>query len=506
MSRILAFGLIVPLFFLTFFSACEKVDREKSSQNSSVQETVNKEGVKNKEQQEKGAESNNKPTIRRVEELPSFADLVEKLKPSVVNISTSGTVRRGGPFHSPFGKSPFGEEDPFGKFFEKFFGQMPQREFRQKGLGSGFVISEDGYVVTNNHVVEKADDIEVIFEDGEKYRAEIIGKDPKTDLALIKIEPKNKLPAVEFGNSDKLRIGDWVIAIGNPFGLGNTVTAGIVSAEGRVLGMGSYDDFIQTDAPINPGNSGGPLFNLEGEVVGVNTAIVSGGQGIGFAIPINLAKSVIDQLKATGTVIRGWLGVLIQQITPEIAQGLGISGVKGVLVSDVTPGGPADKAGIKRGDIIVDFNGTGVSEVTELTSMVAQIAPGSKADIKVLRNGKESDLTVTLGKLPETASESNEEEIKEDIGITANEITPQIASEFNLGETTGVVITDVENGSVAAEAGLRPGDVILEIDKKSIKNLEDYKSAMGEVKKTGSTLFLVKRGQYTLYVGMKLGE
>jgi serine protease Do len=506
MSRMLAFGLIVPLFFVTFLSGCEKVDREKPSQTSSVQETVNKEGVKSNEQQAKGVESNNKVKTTRVEELPSFADLVEKLEPSVVNISTTGTVRRGGQFPSPFGKSPFGEEDPFGKFFERFFGQMPQREYRQKGLGSGFIISEDGYVVTNNHVVEKAEDIEVIFEDGDKYKAEIIGKDPKTDLALIKIEPKKKLHAVEFGNSDKLRIGDWVIAIGNPFGLGNTVTAGIVSAEGRILGMGSYDDFIQTDAPINPGNSGGPLFNLEGQVVGVNTAIVSGGQGIGFAIPINLAKSVVDQLKATGTVVRGWLGVLIQQITPEIAQGLGLKGVKGVLVSDVTPGGPADKAGIKRGDIIVGFNGKGVSEVTELTSMVAQMAPGSKVDVKILRNGKESDFNVTLGKLPETAAESNEEQIKEEIGITANEITPQIASHFNLGETTGVVITDVENGSVAQEAGLRPGDVILEIDKKPIKNLEDYKSAMDQVKKTGSTLFLVKRGQYTLYVGMKLGE
>lgn len=506
MSRMLAFGLIVPLFFIMFFLGCEKVDREKPSEASRVQETVKKEGVKDKEQQTKSVESSNKASITRVEELPSFADLVEKLKPSVVNISTTGTVRRGGQFPSPFGKSPFGEEDPFGKFFERFFGEIPQREYRQKGLGSGFIISEDGYVVTNNHVVEKADDIEVIFEDGEKYRAEIIGKDPKTDLALIKIEPKKKLQAVEFGNSDKLRIGDWVIAIGNPFGLGNTVTAGIVSAEGRVLGMGSYDDFIQTDAPINPGNSGGPLFNLEGKVVGVNTAIVSGGQGIGFAIPINLAKSVIDQLKATGTVIRGWLGVLIQQITPEIAQGLGLNGVKGVLVSDVAPGGPADKAGIKRGDIIVNFNGAKVDDVTELTSMVAQMAPGSNVDVKVLRDGKESDFTVTLGTLPEAAAESDEEEIKEEIGITANEITPQIASEFNLGEITGVVITDVEDGSVAAEAGLRPGDVILEIDKKPIKNLEDYKSAMDGVKNAGNALFLVKRGEYTLYVGIKLGQ
>lgn len=506
MTRILIFGLMVPLFFMLIFSGCEKVDREKSTQKSEVQETVNKEGSKNTEQQSNVVESKNRGDMVRVEELPSFADLVEKLKPSVVNISTTGMVRRGGRGPSPFGKSPFRKDDPFGEFFEKFFGEMPQREFKQRGLGSGFIISEDGYVVTNNHVLEIADDIEVIFENGEKYKAEIIGKDPKTDLALIKIEPKESLQAVRFGNSDKLRIGDWVIAIGNPFGLGHTVTAGIVSAEGRVLGMGSYDDFIQTDAPINPGNSGGPLFNLEGEVVGVNTAIVYSGQGIGFAIPINLTKSVIDQLKETGTVIRGWLGVLIQQITPEIAEGLGLKGVKGILVSDVSPDSPADKAGIKRGDIIVDFNGKKVDEVNELTGMVAQMVPGSDVDVRVLRNGEESDFKVTLGKLPDTVSESKEEDIKEEIGIAANEITPQIASQFNLGVSEGVVITGVEGGSVAGEAGLRPGDVILEISKKPIINLDDYRSAMDEVKKGGSALFLVKRGENTLYIGIKVGD
>jgi serine protease Do len=506
MTRILIFGLMVPLFFMLIFSGCEKVDREKSTQKSEVQETGKEEGGESREQQSNVVESKTRGDIVRVEELPSFADLVEKLKPSVVNISTTGMVRRGGRGPSPFGKSPFGKDDPFGEFFEKFFGEMPQREFKQRGLGSGFIISEDGYVVTNNHVLEIADDIEVIFENGEKYNADIIGKDPKTDLALIKIEPKEKLQAVTFGNSDQLRIGDWVIAIGNPFGLGHTVTAGIVSAEGRVLGMGSYDDFIQTDAPINPGNSGGPLFNLEGEVVGVNTAIVYRGQGIGFAIPINLTKSVIDQLKETGTVIRGWLGVLIQQITPEIAEGLGIKDVKGVLVSDVTPDGPAAKAGIKRGDIIVDFNGKTIDNMSELTTMVAQNAPGSDVNVKVLRSGEVSDFNVTLGKLPDTDSESSEEEVKEEMGITANEITPQIATQFNLAESEGVVITGVERGSVAAEAGVRPGDVILEISKKAIKNLDDYRTAMDEAKKGGSALFLVKRGENTIYIGLKIGS
>lgn len=506
MTRLLIFGLIVPLFAMMMFSACEKVDREKPTQKNEVKESVSQEGAKNKEQRTQAVESKNKGEIVRVDELPSFADLVEKLEPSVVNISTTGTVRSGRQIPSPFGKSPFGRNDPFGEFFERFFGEMPQREFKQKGLGSGFIISDDGYVVTNNHVVEKAEDVEVILENGEKYKAEIIGKDPKTDLALIKIAPKEKLKAVTFGDSDKLRIGDWVIAIGNPFGLGHTVTAGIVSAEGRVLGMGSYDDFIQTDAPINPGNSGGPLFDLEGNVVGVNTAIVYSGQGIGFAIPANLAKSIIDQLKATGTVVRGWLGVLIQQITPEIAEGLGLKDVKGILVSDVTPGGPADKAGIKRGDVILALNGTKVDQLTELTSMVAQLAPGTKVDVKVLRNGEESDFNVTLGKLPENVSEPKEEQIENEIGITANEITPQIASRFDLGESTGVVITNVEPGSIADDAGLKPGDIILEISKKPIKNLDDYQNAMAEVKKGGSALFLINRGGNTLYVGINVGD
>ncbi|MFQ5788762.1 MAG: trypsin-like peptidase domain-containing protein, partial [Thermodesulfobacteriota bacterium] len=274
MKRFSMLVIISTLFFSFALIGCQKLDREKRKEKSDIkEEQVATESKEEKEKEKVVSKKEKKVDITRVQELPSFADLVEKLKPSVVNISTTGVVRRGGGL-SPFGRSPFGKDDPFGEFFERFFGQMPQQEFKQKGLGSGFIISEDGYVVTNNHVVDKADDIEVILENGEKYDAEIIGKDPKTDLAILKIEPEEKLIALKFGNSDDLRIGDWVIAIGNPFGLGNTVTAGIVSAEGRVLGLGSYDDFIQTDAPINPGNSGGPLFNLEGEVVGVNTAIV----------------------------------------------------------------------------------------------------------------------------------------------------------------------------------------------------------------------------------------
>jgi serine protease Do len=442
--------------------------------------------------------------INRVGELPSFADLVEKLKPSVVNISTTSIVRTRG--FSPFFSSPFGEEDPFGEFFKRFFGEAPQQKFRQHGLGSGFIISEDGYVVTNNHVIDKAQDIQVILQEGgEKYKAKVIGKDPKTDLALVKIEPNRKLQAVTFGDSDKLRIGDWVIAVGNPFGLGHTVTAGIVSAKGRVLGLGNYDDFIQMDAPINPGNSGGPLFNLSGEVVGVNTAIVASGQGIGFAIPINMAKDVVQQLKEKGKVVRGWLGILIQNITPEIAEGMNIKETKGALVSSVTPGGPAEKAGVKRGDIIVEFNGHKVEKVVDLTSKVVVTPPGTQVQLKVIREGREKDITVKLGELPEKTAVKSEKETEEKLGLTVQDITPEIADRFNLGEEKGVVITDVEPGSIADEAGFQPGDVIQEIKGRPIKNIDDYKRVVEKLEKGKSALFLVKRGENTMYVGIQIG-
>ncbi|MER3446568.1 MAG: peptidase [Candidatus Dadabacteria bacterium] len=479
MKRSLSLVILVPLVLSMALIACRNSQEEKATKKS-----------------------DDKVETTRVENLPSFAGLVEKLKPSVVNISTTSVVRAKGFFNFP---SPFGEEDPFEEFFKRFFGEIPQQEFRQHGLGSGFIISGDGYVVTNNHVIDKAQDIEVILANSEKYKAKVVGKDPKTDLALLKIEPKRKLQAVTFGDSDKLQIGDWVIAIGNPFGLGHTVTAGIVSAKGRVLGLGNYDDFIQTDAPINPGNSGGPLFNLQGQVVGVNTAIVEGGQGIGFAIPINMAKDVVEQLKEKGRVIRGWLGVMIQNITPEIAEGMGIKETKGALVADVTPGGPAEKVGIKRGDIIVEFNGHRVEKVVDLTSMVAVTLPGTEVQVKVIREGKERDITVKIGELTEKASIGGEKESKERIGLTVEEITPQIANQFNLGEEKGVVVTDVEAGGIADEAGFQVGDVILEIGRQPIKNIDDYERAVEKLEKGKSVLFLVKRGKNTIYIGVKIG-
>src|SRR5919197_206208 len=324
--------------------------------------------------------SETRPSQIPVVQAPNFADLAEQLKPAVVNISTTQVVkgqRRMAP-RTPF-PSPFGERDPFEEFFERFFGgEGPQREMRRRSLGSGFIITKDGYIVTNNHVVENASDIKVSLSDKEEFDAKVIGRDPKTDLALIKIEAKKDLPTAPLGDSSKLRVGEWVIAIGNPFGLGHTVTAGIVSAKGRIIGAGPYDDFIQTDAPINPGNSGGPLFNMQGEMVGINTAIVSSGQGIGFAIPINIAKPLIPQLEKTGKVTRGYLGVSIQSIAPDLAKALKLEDRQGALVAEVVPGGPAARAGIQQGDVIVAFNGKAVKDAHDLPAMAAETPVGQK--------------------------------------------------------------------------------------------------------------------------------
>ena len=477
--------LILSVFVITMIG-CEKLEEGTKPQKKTDTE-------KTTEKKEDILET------PRVQELPSFADLVEKLKPSVLNISTTSTFSQRGLFP----KSPFGEENPFEEFFKRFFGDIPQQEFKQSGLGSGFIISEDGYVVTNNHVIDKAQDIEVVLEDGKKYKADIIGKDAKTDLAVLKINPEKMLQAVVFGNSDKLRIGDWVVAIGNPFGLGYTVTVGIVSAKGRSLGLSSYDDFIQTDASLNPGNSGGPLFNQMGDVIGVNTAIVAGGQGIGFAIPINMAKNVIEQLKDKGKVVRGWLGVLVQPITPAIAESMKLKEPKGALVGDVTPNSPAEKAGIQRGDVIVDFNGNKIEDVSDLTTLAAVTPPGTEVKLKVMKDGSVKDIDVKLGEFPDEVAESTEKEVKEKLGLTVHEITPSIAARFRLETDKGVVITHVDQGSVAQESGLQPGDVILDVDGQAVNNIDDYKNAIDKMEKGKSALFLIKRGKNTIYVGIR---
>jgi serine protease Do len=331
----------------------------------------------------------------------SFTDVALAVSPAVVNIRTEKVVKGGGPVFRHF-QSPFGRDDPFRDFFERFFGDVPRGEFKQRSLGSGFCIDKEGYIVTNNHVVENADEIKVKLKSGKEYDAEIVGRDAKTDIALIKVKSWRGFQTVELGDSDELKVGEWVVAIGSPFGLEHTVTAGIVSAKGRVIGSGPYDDFIQTDASINPGNSGGPLINMKGEVVGINTAIFSrsgGNVGIGFAIPINLARGIIDQLKTSGTVTRGWLGVSIQDLTAELAEYYGVKAGKGALVGEVFKGDPADKAGIKPKDVIVEVDGDKIEDSRHLSQKIAGIPVGGKITLKVVRDGKERTFTVKMNTL-----------------------------------------------------------------------------------------------------------
>ena len=429
----------------------------------------------------------------------SFADLAEKLKPCVVNISTTKTVRSGG-FRSPFGQgSPF--ERYFGRddFFERFFGDIPQREFKQKSLGSGFIISPDGYIFTNNHVVEQADKILVKLSDGKEYEAKIIGKDAKTDIALIKIKPTDSLPVAETGDSDKLRVGDWVMAIGNPFGLEQTVTAGIVSAKGRVIGAGPYDNFIQTDASINPGNSGGPLFNMEGKVIGINTAIVAQGQGIGFAIPISMAKTILPDLKAKGKVTRGWLGISVQDITEDIAKNMKLKDRSGALISDVFKGDPADKAGLKSGDIITEINGKKVKDTHELLMMIAAFRVGETVKIKILRDGQEKEVSLAVAERKEQAEVAAAGETGQAFGMVVQDITPDIAKHLGLSTKKGVIVVEVQEGSAADEVGIQPQDIILQVNKAKISTMKEYITEMGKAGDKG-ILLLIKRGKATFFV------
>ena len=508
MKRPKAILLILPLFLLLIVSvSCErpdKVDTTKDSSSTKEEATEKSSTAQTEKSTEVTKKTTRKSNLEGTAQFPSFADLVEDLQPSVVNISTTSVVKQGRSFQrGP--NSPFGGNDPFDDFFKKFFGgDNPQREFKRQGLGSGFIMTKDGYVVTNNHVIDKATDIEVILQNGDKYEAKIIGKDPKTDLAVLKFEPDQEVQPVNFGDSSNLRIGDWVIAIGNPFGLGYTVTAGIVSAKGRSLGFGAYDDFIQTDASLNPGNSGGPLFNLNGEVVGVNTAIVARGQGIGFAIPIDMAEFVIDQLKSGGKVVRGWLGVYIQKVTPEIASSFDLKEDEGALVSDVAEDSPAQKAGITRGDIIVEYDGQKVEDVTDLTNFTAVTPPGTMASVKIIQNGQTKTIKVKVGEFPEEQTQAKEEVQEDSLGLTVKELTQNMVKRFSLDVKEGVIITNVQRGSIGGDAGLKPGDVVLEINKKDIKTLSDYSSAIDSVKPGETALFLVKRGSNTIYAALRI--
>ncbi|MGE5239545.1 MAG: DegQ family serine endoprotease [Chloroflexota bacterium] len=430
----------------------------------------------------------------------AFSDIVRAASPAVVNISTTKTVTR---------------QHPFDEFFD-FFYPFPNgrsKRWKEQSLGSGVIASPDGYIVTNYHVIERADEIKVILLDKRTFKAKVIGSDPKTDVAIIRIDAKG-LPVIPWGDSDKLQVGEFVLAIGNPFGLSNTVTMGIISAVGRAdVGIADYEDFIQTDAAINPGNSGGPLVNAKGEIVGINTAIFSktgGYQGIGFAVPSNMVRLVMDQLTREGKVTRGWIGVTIQELTPELAQKFGIKDSRGVLVSDVVKGSPAQKAGITRGDVILDFNGKRISDVGSLRNIVAQAKIGSSVAIKVLRADKELSLTVTIAELPANIADfvpsSNRDlDLPENAltGISVVDLGTAIAKQLGLDrDERGVVIVKIDPGSPAEDAGLRKGDVIQEIDRKRINDLNDFNKIVSKLNPDATVLLFINRGGKKSYVAL----
>ncbi len=424
---------------------------------------------------------------------PAFVELAKALKPAVVNISTKQEVR-------------VGDEDNPLEFFERFFGQRGRKR-RRPGQGSGFIINVEGYIVTNNHVVESASEIKVTLATKEQFDAELIGRDAKTDLALLKITSNTPLPTVPVGNSDELEVGEWVMAIGNPFGLGHTVTTGIVSAKGRIIGAGPYDNFIQTDASINPGNSGGPLFNMRGEVIGINTAIVPQGQGIGFAIPSKLAQEILLQLRGAGKVTRGWLGVAIQGLTPDLVQAFGLENDNGALIAEILPDSPAEKAGLKRGDIILGLNDTAVESSSDLPRLVAAIPPNTKITLDILRKAKRQKVAIVLGTMKDddktTLARLQPSDVEEALGLRVRDITPEIARRLRLEDTEGVVIAEVDPNGPAAESGLRPGDIIREVNRTTVDNLEDYETATAKLNPDTAVLFLVERRGSNLYVAVK---
>ncbi len=431
--------------------------------------------------------------------LPDFINLAKKLGPSVVNVSTTSV--RGAEQNTP---GPRGN-DPAEEFWQRFFGgRAPRGPQRQSGVGSGFIVAPDGTILTNYHVVDGAQKLSVTLSDGKNYDAKVIGKDQKSDIAVIKIDAGRSLPAASLGDSDRLEVGEWVMAIGNPFGLDHTVTSGIVSAKGRNIGQGPYDNFIQTDASINPGNSGGPLINLRGEVVGINSAIFSqsgGNIGIGFAIPSNAVKELLPQLRDKGKVVRGFIGASVQRVSPEIAESFGITPARGALVADLVKGGPAERAGVKTGDVIIEFDRRPIKDSADLPQQVARLAPGSAVQLKLIRDGRETTLPITVGEMKdvEVAASTQEGEL----GLTVQPLTPQLAENLGLERADGLVISAVKPGSAADEAGLRAGDVVVEINRQAVKSLADYNREIARNDKAKSVLFLVRRGQSSLFLALK---
>ncbi len=447
------------------------------------------------------------PNVSRqmMETSKAFSEIVNSVSPSVVNISTTKIYRRetGEPFF----------EDPFFDFFKPFHEFKIPKKWKEQSLGSGVIVSSDGYIITNNHVIEKADEIKVILFDVRTFKGRIIGSDPKTDIAIVKIDADN-LPVIPWGNSDKLQVGEFVLAIGNPYGLNHTVTMGIISAMGRAnVGIVDYEDFIQTDAAINPGNSGGPLVNIKGELIGINTAIFSktgGYQGIGFAAPSNMVRLVMDQLIQKGKVIRGWLGVTIQELTPELSQEFGLGKSRGALVSDVAKGSPAEKAGILRGDIILEFNGKDIKDVSTLRNMVAQSRAGTKISMKILRSGKEYIVSLVIAEMPKEIAKvipnqiPNESKISAFTGLTVTDLTRGISRQLGYGkEEKGVVVIRVEPGCPADEAGIKKGDVIKELDRKKVDNKEDFNRIASHIKKDETVLLYIIRSDNKFYITLQ---
>lgn len=444
--------------------------------------------------------------------MPSFVELVKSASPAVVNISTerTETIRRG-PGFGLFPRMPGFEGHE--EFFEEFYRGFPEQSRKRSSLGSGFIISSDGYIVTNNHVVEGADTINVTMEEKKKeknYTATVIGTDPDTDLALLKIEANN-LPSLEFGDSDALQVGEWLIAIGNPLGLDHSVTAGILSAKGRNIQSGNYDDFLQTDASINPGNSGGPLLNLEGKVIGINTAIANRAQGIGFAIPSSLAKKIISDLKQHKKVSRGWLGVIIQNVDETTAKALGLSEAKGVLIGDVREGEPASKAGIKPGDVIIAIDGKDIETTDQLMRHIALVTPGTKTHITALRNGKKMEFTVTVSErdkslVAEGDDTSQGQSAATPLGLTVKALTKEEVDKLNLRQG-GVIVTNVQGESIARKAGIRPQDIILSVNQKAVTSAKDLQDEVTKTtKKKGALLLHVARGNSIFFVAIDLNE
>jgi len=427
----------------------------------------------------------------------TFAKVAEAIKPAVINITTVSKV--------PLGRTPF--EEFFGEeFFRRFFGDLPER-IPQRSLGSGVIVDPSGIALTNAHVVERATEIEALTLDGRKYKARIVGMDKKTDLAVLRLENGGPFPYARLGDSDKVQVGDWVIAVGSPFGLQATVTAGIISAKARQIGQGPFDDFLQTDAAINPGNSGGPLVNMQGEVIGINTAIVAGGSGIGFAIPSNMAKKIYTELLTKGKVTRGWLGVSIQPLTQELAKSFGARDTKGVLISDVVADSPAQRAGLQPGDIVLEFDGKKVETPADLQRAVGLTSPGHTARLKIWRDQAEKTLQVRVGEAPEEReARATGRAGRSLLGMEVRPITPEVARQLNLRSTEGVVVTRVDDDGPAAEAGIQRGDVIREVNRQRVRTLADYERLTKDIKEGDRVTVLLQRGPMSLYVAFTVGR